>query len=75
MSYIIVDAYEDFNESSRTGEQTITPGNSFNGEIRGSASTSIRISLSENGLTVNAIITNSQMQTDICFNIKGYGRR
>lgn len=72
MSYITVDAYYYFNESERTGEQTITPGNSFNGRIEGS---SIRISLSENGLKVSAIISDSQLQSDIYFNIKGYGRK
>ena len=73
MSYIIVDAYYYLDQSRRTGEQTITPGNSFDGSIDDGVYLSI--SLSENGLTVSAIITNSQMQTKIFFNIKGYGRR
>ena len=72
MSYVTVDAYYVFVESNRTGEQTITPGSSFSGKIVDSR---ISISLSENGLTVNAMISDSQMQTHIYFNIKGYGRR
>ena len=75
MSYIIVDAYYYFGESHRTGEQTITPGNSFNGYMGSPVGTNITISFSSNGLTVTALISNSQVQSDIYFNIKGYGRR
>lgn len=72
MNYITVDAYYCFNQSDRTGERTITPGNSFSGRIN---NREIIVSFSENGLTVNAIISDSQLQSDVYFNIKGYGRR
>ena len=72
MSYIIVDAYY---KNIRTGEQTLTPGATFNGYMGSPVGTNIIISFSSNGLTVTALISNSQVQSDIYFNIKGYGRR
>ena len=72
MSYITVDAYYD---NIRTGEQTLTPGAKFNGYMGSPVGTNIIISFSSNGLTVTALISNSQVQRDIYFDIKGYGRR
>lgn len=71
MSYIIVEAYHILNGDKRTGEQTLTPGATFNGNLGEPIGTDISISFSSNGLTVTAITSISQLR----FNIRGYGRR
>lgn len=73
MDYIIVNAYILLMENKETGEQTLTPGATFNGFIADASS--ISISLSSNGLSVTAIISNSQLRGRTRFDIKGYGRR
>lgn len=75
MSYITVNAYDTFNEDKRTGEQTLTPGTTFEGNLERPVGNDIIISFSSNGLTVTAIIADSQLQYRIKFDIKGYGRR
>lgn len=75
MNYIIVNAYDIFNGDKRTGEQTLTPGTTFKGNLERPVGNDITISFSSNGLTVTAIIADSQLQSRIHFDIKGYGRR
>lgn len=73
MTYITVNAYILYIENKETGEQTLTPGATFNGFIADASS--ISISLSSDGLSVTARISNSQLQGRTRFDIKGYGRR
>ena len=75
MSYIIVEAYHVLNQDKRTGEQTLTPGATFDGNLGEPLVTDITISFSSDGLTVTATFFSSQLRDSIRFDIKGYGRR